>query len=451
MSRVRTRNTKQIIPGESMQLKFVNPSASFNDAGRFGTIPSGTSFRAFSAIGAEILGEISSIDDAINTAGHPLSYNPVTHSKELWACPKSYWNNSWTYKAHPVSGLPVKVSCETFQASSVQMLSLLALPPLTGQATLAAQASSQLKPGSPKEAIDVPRFLAELKDLDGLLRGNIANITDLHTAWKRGAGRMGDKSFGAVCAQLYIPYGRRVPPGAVRRSESSLSKLFQLDLAYKFMIKPLVDESMKITQCLSRMQQTLESLKKEDITVLRGRSSAQVSGSEVFVSNDYHRHLKEQSVERTCVAWSIVKRDWTSVTEAQYFRSMFAITPRIQTVWELVPLSFVLDMVVDVGKWLSQFDGSALTVPYTVRESGLSYKDVTTTTVSTFPFKGHAWLGPTMPSFSPIRGVMTKKSYNRTVTALSFDSHVVQPLDIRLPNLGQIGTLLEMLYLMMRS
>jgi hypothetical protein len=156
-------------------------------------------------------------------------------------------------------------------------------------------------------------------------------------------------------------------------------------------------------------------------------------------------------INRTVYTWAMCKRTAFGLTEWDVMRAAYGLNPRIQMVWAKIPLSFVVDWFVSIGRFLAQFDGRALELPYQVLQSGTSYKDVVTYKSKKVMLKDspdYAYIGDS--GVATCEGHVTKTTFIREPGGLPWGTGVIEPIQTRLPNFGQVGTLLELIYAFMR-
>lgn len=138
------------------------------------------------------------------------------------------------------------------------------------------------------------------------------------------------------------------------------------------------------------------------------------------------------------------------LSKAQFMRHYFGLMDNWTSVgWELVPLSFIVDWFIDVGRFLRQFERSSTVVPHTITQSGWSVK-TTITHADELIWNLHTDLtgGST---HTGVAGAYQKVTYQRQPGSLDFDNSDIEPLQIGLPNLSQVGTLGEILLLKFRN
>jgi hypothetical protein len=150
------------------------------------------------------------------------------------------------------------------------------------------------------------------------------------------------------------------------------------------------------------------------------------------------------------VVWSLVDYAPIQLNEWNALKQFYALHPRMGTAWELIPLSFVVDMFVDIGRFISQFDRRQVVRPGVIRTSGYSVKDTLEMKAIMFPgvlLSGSKIYGA--PDVA-ISGTVTRKEYARVKASL-LNIPSIEPIRIKLPNLSQVGTLAELVWSFMRG
>jgi hypothetical protein len=314
-------------------------------------------------------------------------------------------------------------------------------------AVLKAQAEGQMAPGAPPQGADVALYLAELTDFTSVFRKaaelmmkareGILTRTAQHLS-KKFARAIRDKPTIQLAA---IVHSHLVNVG------------INAHLAWKLVYEPLIRDSKVLADAIRRYDDTLRKLQLPKAFRVYGRaeSSSSSSGSTGAVG---HSAGWKGTQSKTAVTWALVRQaPLFNVLPSRFFREYYGLTARVSTVWETIPLTFIADMFVDIGQWLRQFDGSVYQIPFELLASGHSQKTEWTTTVT--GGVSQQW----QALFTGVRlqdllssGDYSRTAYTRVVGGVSFSpSAVLQPLQIKLPNLGQLGTIAELVYLSLRG
>jgi hypothetical protein len=302
-------------------------------------------------------------------------------------------------------------------------------------AVLEARAIAKLSPGKVRGAFDLPLFLAELKDFSEV--------------WKRVGRHLRrppkvPKSVYAELRQLTVPFGRNVPAGATLRARNTLKRLVGTDLAWTLMVKPFLDGMGQIGNLLSSFDSSYSAFKNEAVSVLLGKS---VSQGTVPLSDQVSTWKQTGSYTRTVTAVAFMKiaRDTSAVTQLDFARGLFRLSPRLVTGWDIIPLSFLVDMFVDIGGFLAQFDGTELEVPYKVLSTGVSIKRETKAECQLHLLGGASTYVTDRPPDLRIEGKRVSTDYVRAGKSINLADGMLEPIKLRLPNLGQVKTILEII------
>jgi hypothetical protein len=379
-------------------------------------------------------GETGSITDlyaAVNLDG----YNRVVHNKTVYDNPMTAFVVNWSHELTPPL-LPLQFTGYGQGAAPINY----GPPPvgvLKSVNVLLSEAITRCNPQALPGALDLPRFIGEL--------------TDLKDLWDGGAKRLW-KSFldlGSALPQIADISVRRIP----RKGEKLQLKLVKaldgaidLDLARKFFVEPLLGDISKIAKGLQSLDRLAYNLAHPKPFTVRGK--AEDTASAIPYSNVYthYKIYRAQDAERQVIAWGKIVREPLVLSKWQTIRTQFNLIPRVSTGWELVRLSFIVDWFIDVGDWLSQFDGEVLDVPYQTLESGYSVKNTNTYTAMHYPFKGSHQVYNNNSSGPTLVGSRTTTSYSRVPYGINFDTDgKMLPVQTRLPSFGQVGTLVELL------
>jgi hypothetical protein len=184
-------------------------------------------------------------------------------------------------------------------------------------------------------------------------------------------------------------------------------------------------------------------------TTVRHRGVATDTGSsvinDVYWSNYYAYRTRRADAERKVVVWSLVKYDGVVLSDIAGIRAFYALYPRVETIYELTRLTFVLDMFIDMGRFVKQFDRRQIIRSGNIIASGYSVKD----TVE----RSRSWSFARSNTGTPyygapaidLEGSVKSVSYTRTRAPL-LNIPVIEPPRIGLPNLSQCGTIAELIY-----
>jgi hypothetical protein len=218
-------------------------------------------------------------------------------------------------------------------------------------------------------------------------------------------------------------------------------------VAWKLVYEPLVRDVKNLRNAIARYDEVLRSLQlpKPFRVYGVGVSKFGYLTDSGLIGRSYGSN---RACTRTVRTWALVRqKPLHSVVPSKFFRQYYGLNARLSTAWELTPLSFIVDWFLDVGGWLRQFDGSVYQIPFELLQSGYSVKDEYTIACIGRPTK--QWDAFTGSANLPlVRGKVSRSVYTRTTGGISFSpSAVMQPIQLRLPNFGQLGTLSELIYL----
>jgi hypothetical protein len=393
--------------------------------------------------GNEVTGTNESITDWQKGLG---SYNECSQTKDQWAYPLSAvptktYNLQKSGNTYRVEFLPSNV------AASLQNLNTSATagsyPPQDSSTVLKARATNQMQPGVPPIAANMSQFLGELTDFRGFFEGlyerllklpsTIANM--LLTAKPSKRRRLSGGPWNGISGADIIGAG------------------VQADLVWKLVISPMIKDCKQIKRAWLDLERVYRRVLSTKPYRVRGRAESSSDappmdyGSSSMAS--YVRSWRQRKIE-VCT-WAMVRNDVPfDLSKGAFMRHYFGLMDNwTSTGWELVPLSFIVDWFVDVGRFLRQFERSSTVLPHTIVSSGWSVK-TTITHADELIWNLHTDLtgGATHPG---VAGAYQKVTYLRQPGSLDFDNSDIEPLQIGLPNLSQIGTLGEILALKFKS
>jgi hypothetical protein len=368
------------------------------------------------------------------TSGHG-TYNDCDHTKTEWFNPRRpvYSRHTATY-----NGRPVEIVSTGLSAAPSDLLNWLLAH---GEASLSYGDSdlnarnrvlSELEIGAQSAGINLPTFLGELRDFREIsqrvskqFRAKPGQAPSLRTAFKR----WGDKaSLGEF----------------VRMAVSA-------DLMNKFAIQPFLRDLRQLSTLGQHLSTQVDRLRNGKPVAVRSAttdSSSKLS-FEHNASNGYYYHECSSSVEgqRKVNVSVYVTFDRTEIQNSKHLLALDALgfNRPIETIWELVPYSFVVDYFIGIGDFLSQFRGQFLDIPYTVQSQGYSIKKVITAEVEARFDTGiytSNWNNDAPSSSATGRAVRTIYSRKGGLPTWS----VALP-QIRLPSISQLGTIGELIYM----
>jgi hypothetical protein len=144
------------------------------------------------------------------------------------------------------------------------------------------------------------------------------------------------------------------------------------------------------------------------------------------------------------IGWAAVRRQPIDAHTFDALKALADLRFRPSTVWELAPLSFVVDWFVSIGDTLRRTEGLATSTPEVeLLASGYSTKVEVTGTCIVNPFASFPGTA-TLPG--SVVGKYTSKVYTRQAEVILPTQPVAIPApSLRLPNLGKIWTLTELI------
>jgi hypothetical protein len=300
-----------------------------------------------------------------------------------------------------------------------------------------------MQPGVPPVGANIAQFLGELTDFRGFLEGLYGRLTQL-------------PSKIANMLLTVKPSRRRAYNGNPWKGITGadlISSGVQADIVLKLVVEPLVKDLKQIKRAWLDLERAYRRANSSKPYVVRGsaRSESYATPTD-YGSSSMGSFVRSQRLRQIEVhTWALVGHTLPfDLSKAAFMRHYFGLLDHwTSTAWELIPLSFIVDWFADIGRFLRQFERSSTVMPFTIIQSGWSVK-TTIVHADDLIWNLHTDLtgGATHPG---VTGAYQKVTYSRTPGSLDFDNSDIEPLQIGLPNLGQIGTLGELLFLKFRS
>jgi hypothetical protein len=318
-----------------------------------------------------------------------------------------------------------------------------AMPLVKSRAVCESIACNSIKPNQLAAIIDIPRFIGELTDLSLLFKGAKKRLgSALEQWWNSTAGK---KSSLAYWYDRRLPYLGKRSDLSERAARLPGQRAIGADLAWKFFVEPLVSELALIKKAIVGLDESYRKLLNPQPFIMRG--SFTDNGESIPYSNTltYYRYQTQRSLKREVHCWLQARHKPVVVNEMELLRNRLGLMVNVSSMWELIPLSFVFDMFVDVGSFLQQFDGSVLNLDYTILAQGSSCKDTLVTHTTLYPLGGTWGLtaGANVPT---VTGRKTTVTYDRIGKSLPLNGSMLTPVQTRLPSFGQGWTIAELFY-----
>lgn len=447
MPRTRTNDTRTSeAPSGVCHVDGFNPNPNPINVPGHGIVgdPYTNSFTPSLAAGTAAATRLGSLSTITDLGGENLKgYNPVTHTRTTYAGDSireisgswEVWGNQpkpLLLTIRPGSRLGVGTLVDTSES----------LPIIRSRSLCEAIACNSMRPNQPEVVIDLPRFIGELTDLSILVKGTYKRLGKSIEHFLR---ETGDSRSLVYWLDRKLPYMGN--SGQLKRRAARLpgQRAVGADLAWKFVVEPLLADFNKISQAIQGIDETYRRMLNPKPFVVRGRYTESVKSALRTNELTYNTWTRVTEQTRTVVCWAQVQHSALRVSQMEILRHRLGFMANASSLWELIPFSFILDMVIDVGAWLRQFDGGVISLPYTILKQGSSLKDDTVTTVTIWPLRGTEALHRNAGT-RPITGTRSTVSYSRESKILPFNSAALTPIQTGLPNLGQIGSIAELIY-----
>lgn len=302
------------------------------------------------------------------------------------------------------------------------------------------------------------RSVAELKDFKDIFISVLKNTLKLREAlltkgWQGTLYSLvksfdaprykGNRNPNSLIYQRWINAGRQRSWKAA--NEGWAKKGIDLDFLWKFAVEPLLNDIRAVNRLLDRLNSTVRDLNRLGKPYrVRGQYTDVVTVSDSY-TNQWRDHSTSRSAVRTTTAFALVQREPFNASMVDGLIQLADLRLRMSTLFDLAPLSFVYDWFLSIGNALRAAEGwEVRDLPLRVLASGYSSKIEITGATIVYPFRSHA---NGMGVSCPLNGSYVKKSYSRTPEYISPATEVAIPFPtLRLPNLGKLWTLTELIF-----
>jgi hypothetical protein len=326
-------------------------------------------------------------------------------------------------------------------------------PVTSGLAKAYARSAMNWTDPGVRPELSLLRAVAELKDFKHIFQDVIGRFLSLRAALKAKDtaslfNNLDDVTHGILFSlEDKWPFIYRNDRGRLRRIQGReiIAAGLNADFFWKFAFAPLIKDIQAANRVLGRLSSVVEALRLVGIPYyVRGAYTDSLVYSESY-SNDWRSHSTNYTATRKIVGWAATRREPFEASTLDALKALGDLRFRLSTVWELTPLSFVVDWFVSIGNALRACEGIATqNLPLTVLSSGFSTKVEITGSTIVNPFADHPMLVDIPPT---VTGSFTSKGYNRVGESISpIDPIAIPPPSLRFPNLGKLWTLTELVF-----
>lgn len=376
-------------------------------------------------------GRAESITDERTSPGR---FNAVTHSKELWDCPLK-----------PVTMIgscnkPGVIVTTTGYAGAADSVSygIDTVPFMATDDQMLAEASSSINPRIVRPLFDIAQQVGE--------------FIELYKGWEAVEERMMNvaqelKRLNRINSPVVRKLlGQRTFDQLSMRDWATLA--VSADLGYQFAYKPTVQ---MVRDYLKTQKKVVDDATKyfSSEQVLHGVSRRDSSASSSFTGypNYYYYWGNTRTYTKEVHATVRVKyrTPETLANRLKIYTALWGVYPHVDTLWELYPLSFIVDFFADFGSVLKQWAEVPIdAIQYDVLESGWSVKTTATS---------EGWIdlcaGTDRSAYRSVQpnplvtGKLIKTNYKREPKVLDLNSFTPRPLHIRLPDANKMKSVAE--------
>lgn len=294
--------------------------------------------------------------------------------------------------------------------------------------------------------IDLPRSIAELKDFKDVFKS-------IHRNLVRFRSRLPSSfTLGEALRSVLISTKRKGDNLITKRPTvigSLLDAGISADLTWKFAVRPLIEDVQRCFELSAKAEELMIKMAMPKPVLVKGRAKTTSTTGALTESAEYFTSVRTSWTNtHTCVAWAKIQPQPVQASFTDALKEVAGLRARWQTAWELVPLSFVVDWFVGVGKTIGYFDRQSPPQGITILSSGYSHKKERQGFGTMHPFKDvFDQLGAPFVLTPVGCGGVLSKSYVRTPRLIAASEVTLPPIpELSLPNLGQCWTLAELIY-----
>jgi hypothetical protein len=315
-------------------------------------------------------------------------------------------------------------------------------PVMASDSLMVAEATTSMSPGRIQGSrFNVPQFVGELREA----RDSLGSACVSLTALLRFLDRWGAFALGGLTLK------------------ESVDHAVKADLARKFAVQPMIADVKSAIQSFGGLLKLFDKLKNGSPFRAYGSSRRSSNNSWNFSGYPYTRFAwgNTQTFTKLVTTWAMVRytnpiagilnSDMEGAmnslfTRYQVLLGYYRFNAPVRTAWELCPLSFLVDWVIDYGTWLDRFDFKNIEFPFEVIASGYSVKKTVDNHGYVNPHDGtdNARLQDVTKA-GLVTGRFVKSTYSRVIATLPWEDHQWAPPRVRLPDFGKLGTLLELI------
>jgi hypothetical protein len=448
MSRTRSRDNSSLDSSvQTMTVEVTNMDTGFQGSTIVGSLNPGQTKSLVRTVSSTARsGEVGNIIDNPGSYTGPIKpYRTVTHTKTDYQCSNQPFSVEWT-APNPVAPFKVCKTKITGSGSPTYWIPFsVPLPSSTTDSQLRARAIGSARPDTRGSDADLPLFIGELSDFSDLWKEGARSIVESFQ------GKSSLVELLRKSRRYYVPFGRNIPKGTLERADRFLTKAIGTDLAWKFAIEPTMNVIIDIRNAWDELENSYHARLRNRLVVVRGRSS--VTESSIVPSlnlGDWVGFDSDAETTRECCVWTLLEYDYTNYSLFDHLRNTYGLSFRLSTMYQLIPLSFILDWFVNIGRAMRSLEADPVPIPYRIVQQGQSFKTVTQGSVTITPGSNCNYSSRIgIPAGQQVRltGTYRQSSYSRSLTSFNYDEGVAQPPEVGLPNFGQSVTLAELAYL----
>jgi len=129
-------------------------------------------------------------------------------------------------------------------------------------------------------------------------------------------------------------------------------------LAYQFGLKPLFQVAEDLGKALGDMEQSMKRLRKGFTTTCTKKSTVSVDNKYTIggYRSSWEIHVKGSLESKKTVLYKVAPVNLPSIPSFNLLASKLGANVTIRRLWNIVPLSFVLDWFLNISKFLDNFD-----------------------------------------------------------------------------------------------
>lgn len=398
-------------------------------------------------------GKTGVVAEITDTQVNPGKQNPVRHEKVVWACPVAVVEVEGAYHKDP-DMTPEGVVTTRVQVGAAYAcqfaMTYTSWPVMDGEDQLRREAISSAHPqrvaASQSTLVwqEVGELIESIKSFKGLFDKLTAGLVELETAYLK-RNFKGHK-------QVWAKIGS---DGLLNYSLKDLLRLMtQADLSIKLGLVPFLETKKRFDKAATALEKKLKMVTSAERHRLHGASVRKGSSQKDRV---HGYHTCEDNVQFERRVHATLEVSFTSerceALRRTLYNAIYGMTGRhvVSAGWELTPMSFIVDMFLNLGSFLQGWANQPLDdIKYVLHSCTVSLKET-----AQYDCTLNVYGAPSYSDYiaydagSPVKGSVKKSLYvrsNLATNTVDLSTVTLPQPKFNLPSFGQILTIVEICY-----